>query len=265
MGIWRSPRTRRRLFWVGALAVAGAVGGLVVALLPNDNPGIDSGAPGSVQIVRTEPQVPMTARRRAAIDALFDRFVPAAVARRNPEAAYALVTPAMRAAATPAQWRAGSIPVPPYDPRGTAFHGWRTVLSYPAQATVELTLEPRKAGEPAVSFMVDVKRIRNRWLVDAVYQRGSYGTPAATSAKAAAKATVTAPRSRPVGGSRGRLGVIWFIVPLALLSLIVIVPTAVFLTGWIADRRVARKYRNSQSRELPPLPRSYQRERTPDA
>ena len=55
---------------------------------------------------------------------------------------------------------------------------------------------------------------------------------------------------------------VWLLVPVGLLSLIVIVPAIVFLSGWLADRRVARKYRGELRRELPPLPQ--RRGETPD-
>jgi hypothetical protein len=58
-----------------------------------------------------------------------------------------------------------------------------------------------------------------------------------------------------IGGSHGRLGAVWLLVPLGLLSLIVIVPVFVFSRDWLADRRVGRRYRRKLPKELPPLPR----------
>ena len=58
-----------------------------------------------------------------------------------------------------------------------------------------------------------------------------------------------------VGGSRGRLSDVWLLVPLGLLSLIVIIPVAVFTRQWWNDRRVRRRNRESPSKQLPPLPR----------
>jgi hypothetical protein len=89
---------------------------------------------------------------------------------------------------------------------------------------------------------------------------GVFATSAGT--KTAGK-TETTSSKKVIGGSRGRLGAIWFLVPLALLSLIVLVPTVIFLGGWIADRRVAKRYRDRQSKELPPLPCRRDPERPP--
>jgi hypothetical protein len=127
------------LVWLGALAAVGAVAGLVFALLPNDEGGISTPTSNKpVQRIRGERQVPLTAASRAQINTLLDRFIPAAVARRDPAAAYDLVTPSMRAQTTCADWASGSVPAPTYDPSGIEFHGWRAVLSYPNQASVEL-------------------------------------------------------------------------------------------------------------------------------
>jgi hypothetical protein len=251
--LFRSPRTRRRLLWLGALAVAGAVAGLVFALLPNDKGGIKTPASNEpVQRVHNERQVPLTAASRSEINALLDRFVPAAVARRDPGAAFDLVTPSMRAQTTRADWATGSIPAPTYDPGGTEFHGWRPVLSYRNQASIELVLQPGKTEHDPAAFFVDLKRIKSRWLVDSIYERASF---AASSGTKATGQTATTATKKVIGGSRGRLGQIWLLVPLAFLSLIVIVPTIIFFGSWLADRRVARRYRDRKSKELPPLPR----------
>jgi hypothetical protein len=248
-----SPRARRRLLWLGALAAAGAIATIVVALLPNDKGGISTPTSNEpVQRIRGERQVSLSKASRVQINTLLDRFVPAAVARRDPAAAYDLVTPSLRAQTTRADWASGSIPAPTYDPSGTEFRGWRVVLSYPNQASIELTLQPGKTERDPAAFFVDLKRIKSRWLVDGIYQQASFATSSGSTATAK---TETGAFKRPIGGSRGRLGAIWFLVPLGLLSLIVIVPAVIFLAGWIADRRVARKYRDGQSKELPPLPR----------
>lgn len=249
----RSPRARRRLIWLGALVAAGAVTALVFALLPNDNGGIVTPTSNEpVQQVKRERQVPLTASGRAEIDVLLDRFVSTAVARRDPGAAYDLVTPSLRSGTTRTDWRAGIVPAPTYDPSGV--QGWRLIYSYRNVASVELTVQPGKTEHAVGAFVVDLKRIGSRWLVDGIYERATYAGGGGKTATTAT-ATETTPTSRPIGGSRGRLGMVWLLIPLGFLSLIVIVPLIIFLSGWLADRRVARKYRGELRRELPPLPR----------
>lgn len=254
----RSYRARRRLLWAAALVVAAGVGVLVVALLPNDHGGISSSVEsGPVQTVARPKQVRMTLQVRRRIDRLFDRFVPAAIARRDPIGARAYVTPSLRGQATTAEWRAGTIPVPPFDPAGTTFHGWTTIYSYPRDISVELTLEPRRPRDPVGSFVVNLKRPGSRWLVDGIYAHGTHGGQSASAAPdEPAEPTTT---ERVIGGSHGRLGAIWLLVPFGLLSLIVIVPLVMFSRDWLADRKVSRRHRRELSKELPPLPRSRER------
>jgi len=128
----RSHRARRRLLWTTAVLVAAGAAAVVVVLLPEHHGGIASSVEsGPVQTVARPKQVRITPQVRRRIDLLFDRFVPAAIARRDPLGARAYVTPALRRQATTAGWREGTIPVPPYDPAGTTFHGWTAVYSYP--------------------------------------------------------------------------------------------------------------------------------------
>ena len=235
--------------------MAAGVAALVVALLPEQHGGIASSVQsGPVQTVAHPKEVRMTPQVRRRIDELFDRFVPAAIARRNPVGARAYVTPALRGQATAAEWRAGTIPVPPYDAAGTSFHGWTTIYSYPRSVSVELTLQPKRQRGPVGSFVVNLKQVGSRWLVDGIYANGTHGGQSAAPAPETANEPTTT--ERVIGGSRGRLGAVWLLVPLGLLSLIVIVPLLVFGRDWLADRRVGRRYRRELPKELPPLPRS---------
>ncbi len=249
-----SPRVRRRLLWLGVLALAAVAGVLVFVFVPNRSGGIKSVRTGTVQLVPRIRQVPVTAKRRAAIDALFDRFVPAAVARRDPVAARAYVTPNLRSQASLADWRAGTIPVPPFEPRGTTFHGWRTVYSYPKVVSVELTLQPKRAQDEVTSFSVNVNLVRGRWLVDSMYQLGTHGGATAPPPRQAAPAAGTKTINAVDQGLKGRLSPIWVLMPLGLLSLILLVPITLFTREWLANRRVARREGRRAREELPPLP-----------
>jgi hypothetical protein len=121
-----------------------------------------------------------------------------------------------------------------YDPAGTTFHGWRAVYAFPRDVSVELTLEPRRARDPVGSFVVGLKRIGPRWLVDGIYEEGTHGGESA-AAPAATTTVARATTEHVVGGSGGRLSGVWLLVPLGLLSMIVIVPIAVFTRRWWND------------------------------
>jgi hypothetical protein len=250
-----SPRARRRLLIAAAVLVAAGTAVLVVLLIPNNHGGLaSSSGTDTVQLVRRQKQIRVTPQMRTAIDALFDQFVPRAVARRDPASVRPYVTANLWRQASPAEWRVGTIPVPPYDPAGTTFHGWRAVYAFPRDVKVELTLEPRRTRDPVGSFVVGLKRIGPRWLVDGIYEEGTHGGESA-AAPAATTTVAQATTEHVVGGSRGRLSGVWLLVPLGLLSLIVIVPIAVFTRQWWNDWRVRRRNRDAVSKQLPPLPR----------
>ncbi len=114
-----SPRARRRLLWLAALAAAGGAIALVFVLLPETKGGFDTPrSGGAVQVVRPQRQVPLSTLDRRKIDALLDRFVPAAVDRRDPAAAYDLTTATLHSVAPRRQWRSGNIPIAPFDAGG---------------------------------------------------------------------------------------------------------------------------------------------------
>ena len=254
-----SARTRRRLLWLAAICAAAIAGLLVFLLVPNKKGGIATPTQTApVQRVPRVAQVPVTPERHAAIDRLFNRFVPLAMARRDPVAARAYVTPNLRSQATLADWRSGTIPVPPFEPK-PPYHGWTTVLSYPKLMSVELTLQPKLPQDPVTSYEVNLALVKGKWLVDGIYELGTHGG-VAEPPKQVAPATPQKPGSKVDNGLKGRLGLVWILIPLMLLSLIVIVPAAIFTRDWLADRRVMRRQGERLRKELPPLPRSQPRE-----
>jgi hypothetical protein len=251
-GMTMSARTRRRLFWLAAIGAAAVVGVLVFLLVPNKKGGIATPTQTApVQRVPHLREVPVTPERHAAIDRLFNRFVPLAMARRDSVAARDYVTPNMRSQATLAEWRSGTIPVPPFEPK-PPYDGWTTVLSYPKLMSVELTLQPKRPQDPVTSYEVNLSLVKDKWLVDGIYELGTHGGVAQPPKQ------VAAPTAQPGGkvdnGLKGRLGFVWILVPLLLLSLIVIVPAAIFTRDWLADRRAMRGH--GTRKELPPLPRA---------
>jgi hypothetical protein len=248
-----SPRARRRLIRFGAVGIVCAVVAVVFVLLPNTNGRLKStfsNAP--VQRVVTERQVPVTHARRVAVDKLFDAFVPAAIERRDPAAAYDLVTPAFRGGATRAAWRRGAVPVSFYRPRGRTFHGWTVDASYRTTMSVQLFMQPRDPKEGAADFSIDLRRLRGRWLIDSLYERATYPTAAAAPPSKAGHRKAVAPPAtlfRPA-----KRGLMWVLI-LALFSLIVAVPVCFLAVQWFVARRV-RVRRAAEWEPLPPLRKS---------
>ena len=231
-----SPRRRRRLAWLGVVV---GIAGLVVVgvlLIPNTTGRLpDTFSKTPVQTVVNQKEVPVTRATRREVDALFDAFVPAAVARRNTAAAYDLATPAFHADGTRASWAAGQLPVFPYKPKGTTFHGWHVESSYRNDLNVQLYLEPATAGEGPIAYDVELRRIHGRWLVDSFYPRTTY----APTEPASGKGKVTRPAPEPSTLPQAHTGALWGVMA-GFFGLILIVPLVFFGAQWRSNRKARR-------------------------
>jgi hypothetical protein len=216
-----SPRRRRRLAWaVAGLAVAALVAA-GVATLPTGKPAAPAEPLSNepAQLPPRERPLRLSAADRQAVNAVLDRFVPAAVERRDPAAAYGLVTRRLRGDDRRETWARGALPVMQFPARGTRFHDWS--LKYVDENGVgfDLLLQPRpKAKIGPIMFAVDLERIGGRWLVD------SFG-PIATFAPVGAPARVRAVGDfspQPTGGEveEGRLSAAWLLLPVGFLGLL---------------------------------------------
>jgi hypothetical protein len=156
------------------LVVAGVVG-LLIAVLPGGRSLSTRLTSKTAQTATNIVTVPLTAADRREIDDVLDRFIPAAVGRHDPGAAWALAAPALRAGTTQEDWARGDLPVPPYPVRPGATHDWVLIYSLPDTVSVELGLEPAphaKVGNAA--FIVTLRRIGGRWRVASIYERAVY-------------------------------------------------------------------------------------------
>jgi len=243
-----SPRTRRRLVRFAIVAIVAAGIAIGVLAIPNHSGRVTQRfRPGEVDVVKVEKQVPLQARDRRAINRLLDRFVVAAVARRDPSSAYALATSALRAGTSSAEWRRGSLPVQPLAVRGSRFHGWTPGYVYGNEVNFELLVHARRGEDVgAISYTVDVKRVNGQWRVDSfvpsamfaaegktrqIVAQVDYGPTGALGAPAKERA--------PSSG--------WLTVPLLFLALPGIWLAALLLFFWRRHRRAERIYRAARA------------------
>jgi hypothetical protein len=242
--ILASYRWRRRLAWIGAALLC--VVGIVVAVfaLPKSNgkkyniEPTGTEAPQTVQqIVK---QVRLTPADRRAVNRTLVAFVRNGVTRANPAAAWDLATPAMRSATSHKDWNNGQLPVLPFPAKIDDQPSWNVLTSYPGDVTIDLLLQPKRGSKRGpIAFAVELKKSKSKqWLVDSMIpEQGFEPTPSGSG-----KGTKSAAREEPTTSSRS--GNNWlYVVPGALLALIVVVPLFVLLNNWRKHRAIERRYR----------------------
>jgi hypothetical protein len=241
-GILSSYRWRRRLAWIGA-GIALAVG-IVVAVfaLPKDSGRHynlePTGTEAAQTVANVVKQVRLTAAERRAVNRTLVAFVRSGVTRKDSAAAWDLVTPAMRSGVSRKQWNGGELPVLPFPATIADNPTWNVLTSYPGDVTIDLLLQPRHGSNRGpIAFAVELKRARARWLVDSMIPEQGFA-PTPSGGKTANGGGQEQPVSARASGNR------WlFIVPGALLALIVLVPLVFLLNNWRKHRAIERRYR----------------------
>ena len=222
---------------------------------------------GSNRFVARERQVPLRRADRRSIDRTLDAFVPAAVERKDPLAAYRLVTPAMRRSATRAEWRRGEIPVYPYP--ASERRSWTLNFSFPGYVSLDLFVQPRKGADTGpIAFTVVLRRsAERRWLVESFFPTAMFpkpedgGQPLAQPDLSPANVTGTSQTGK------ARLSAVFFLIPFAFMGLALGIPLVMFFRDKFLVARAERIYAQTP-RTMPPLPKPHrarveERERSP--
>jgi hypothetical protein len=247
-GVLASHRWRRRFLWALPVVVAAVAFAALVASLPRGS-GIPDEEPSSappagqepVDLVPAQRPVPVTAETRREVNAVLTAFVRHAVRREDPAAAWELATPALRAGQTRAEWRRGDVPVFPFPAKVNEATGWQAVESFENDLLVTLVMHaPARTKRGAIAYQVELKRLgagkSRRWLVDSFIPERVYVPPAAEKP---GRDAAPQPSSVP----KARLSAWWFVVPGALLSLIVLVPAGIAILSWRRGVRAEKAYR----------------------
>jgi hypothetical protein len=241
--VFSSPRRRRLTGRVVAVfAVTGAIAAAIALLPTRSHVEPATTSQGAADLVSTPATVPVTAKRRHAIDTLLDRFLPPALERRDLDVARTLVTPSFAAGVTDAEWRRGQLPVLPYKPRDSRFRGWVVNYAYENEVSLDVLVHPSaKEQLGAIAFTTVVKRRHGRWLIDEL-------VPAASFAKEKKAPRILAqPDFQPnmvMGATnKSRLSATWLAVPAVVLATILLVPLVIVLLNVRRSRRATRSYR----------------------
>jgi hypothetical protein len=243
-----SPRRRRRLAWtlVPLLAGVGVAGGLTLfggkarVLEP------DLELTGEAQVYRPAPEIELTRAQRAAADRTLHEFVTAAVLRESPDVAWRLAAAELKAGVSRAQWDRGDMPVYPYPARADKL-SWRVEKAYADHVELDVLLFPRVGADAGpMSFAVELKPRRAGWAVSYWYPRRALAGGGGETSTTAAPPT-PAPAAPARDTSKGRLGHAFFLIPAAILSLIVLAPLTFLLVTWYRGRRAYRRYARRES------------------
>jgi len=243
VGVLSSPRRRRRLAWSAGAALL--VAGIAFSMVHWSNTGTKYvlTATGPVnepaQVLPPQPPpAPFTKAVRTEVLETAARFLRTAVVRENVGDSWEVVHPSLRAGYTRKTWATEDIPVAPY-PMASA--RWDVDYSWQGMVGLKIALFPKKGSDvPAAVFDLHLRALgkgdRRRWLVESWTPTGYPGVP---------RGPLLGGSNRPQAEYKSPLGPGWLALPFAILALVLLVPTAVLVRGWIRDRRAAQRYEAS--------------------
>lgn len=209
----------------------------------------------------TQPKnVPFTKAKQREVSKVLREFILTAVDRQDVGRSWAISAPSLREGFTKKQWSRGDLPVVPYPAANRGLGRWSFVqYSYSDTIGLEVFLFP-KPGSGWSAMTADVELVKGHdgnWRVDYWMPKKFHGPPALAKAKPTAKAKAKAAKAkatshRAVGKRRAappapavatpKPSRVWWILPIALLSLIVLAPLAIVLNSWYRNRRAERDY-----------------------
>jgi hypothetical protein len=230
------------------------------------NPGNATGPaveePGYAQ----QKKAPFTRTKQRAVRRVLRDFEMSAVMGRDVSRSWDLAAPSLKEGFTRKEWNRGNLPVVPYPAANRGLGSWSFVqYSYTDTVGLEVFLFP-KPGSGWSAMTADVELVKGRdgrWRVDYWMPKKFHGPPAVAAgakpkakpakrpapAKAAGRRQAPATRNAaPAAAEPPKPSRAWWIVPIALLSLIVLAPLAIGAGMWYRNRRAAREYARGVTR-----------------
>lgn len=196
---------------------------------------------GPVKIAAPPKPIPLRLRDRAAALVVASRFIDNAVARKNVDRAWGLVTPTLRAGYTRRQWDALVPDIPPFP---VASARWQLQFSDVKGIGFTMALfPPKRSHQSATVFMIGLHKVgsgkHRHWLVDnwqpapitasQVASGGGGGSAGGVLDQITPRVTATSAKAKE--------SPIWLLIPVGLLSLILIIPAGIAGTSWYRNRR----------------------------
>ena len=232
-----SPRRRRRLVRLCAVAaVAAALVGLIV-LYPEPEPEPETFSREPAQVIETPRDVPLTAATRKQTIAAANTFLRAAVARKDVARSWDVVDPSLREGYTRAEWRTGDIPVVPYPVESAIY---RLDFAHEDVVGWKVSVYPKKGSSVrGMLFYMDVKRGPDaRWRV-------SNWSPAASGLSPGQSAGGDTPYAigrNVAANAEGRISPVWLLLPFALFGAVALALAGKGVYEWRRTARAVREY-----------------------
>jgi hypothetical protein len=264
----QSPRARRRVLRFGLLGAAVGAVALVASLVPNHR-GLDpeptrNEGPASLALA-TRTRVATTDRQ--AIDRTLDRFLPAALTRRDPATAWALAGPELRSGSSLSAWKGGTSPVPYYPVLEKTFHTWRTIAVEKDAVILNLLVHAKpSSGLGSYVFSTQVVKQHGRWLVNRIYTIAIMNPPKKKTYHEIGPADfVSPPAVSRTPSNKARIGHIGILPVVLILGLVLALPLSFAGIALVRARRWRRLVQTAARTELPPLPDGYRTDAREDA
>jgi hypothetical protein len=196
----------------------------------------------------------VTPADRRAIDSVIDRYVRAALERRDPGVAWDLSGPDMRGSTTRAEWAAGQVPVYPFEPRGTTFHQWHPDTVTRDTVSFDMLFQPRNPKLGAITYSIELLRRGHGWVVNRFYPIATFSPITGTERKVVAANDFT-PRVQSLNGAtKGVLSSAWLLVPVGIFGAAGIAGLLLAARAWLRARRERRELVAAGRASMPDLP-----------
>jgi len=175
------PEIKRRPGWQKALPwVVGVVlvGSAIAAGIVWSNTGTPVDQKLTNKPAVDVSKVPPTVKLPAGATVVARTFIKTAVARKNLDQAYAIVTEEIRQGQSLASWKTGNIAVVPYPVDAIQYAPMKIDFSYPKEAQIEVALLPKKGAKVRSQlFIMDLVKRDGKWLVNGWVPRSSPPVP----------------------------------------------------------------------------------------
>ena len=180
---------------------------------------------------------------KAAALAVASRFIDTAVARKDVDLAWGLVTPMLHAGYTRRQWDTANLPgIPPFP---VASARWQLQFSDTKGVGFTMALFPTKAShQQAQVFMIGLHTVgagkHRRWLVDNWQAAPTTASQVASGGGGSVGGVLG--QSSPQAGAtsaKAKESPIWLLIPVGLLSLALVIPAGIAGNNWYRNRRAS--------------------------